>query len=151
MGLRGKTVIKLDLGKRNFEQVKQIILSNAISGSLTEKGNEDLVKAGLIKNLKKEVSSIENGLIITERESPDDKKNRPDFLAKDKDGNEVIIECKGIADAGDADQIIRYRRNYGKKVRIFLIAFEITQSCKKALKNESVEYFECDLHFKRLK
>jgi predicted Mrr-cat superfamily restriction endonuclease len=150
IGKRGRTVVKLELHRRNFEQVKQIILTNPISGGLSEKGREDLIKAGLLKYLKNEINSLEKGLVITDVERQIENKNRPDFIARDINGRKVIIECKGTAEADVIDQIARYRKNYSKDARILLIAFSISNECKKALKQENVELIECDLIFKHL-
>lgn len=150
MGRRGITVKKLDLGKRSFDQVRNIILSCAISGSLSQHGNEDMVKAGLLKYLKKKINPFEEGLVILEQEKQINEDNRLDFLAKDKKGKNVIIECKGTAYPLACDQLEEYAKYYPDDTRLLLVAFNITNECKRrASTNSRIELYECDLSFEK--
>jgi len=151
MGRTGVTVKKLELGKRSFDQVKNIIFTCAISGSLSEIGNEDLIKAGLGKYIKKKINTLEEGLVILESEKQINENDRLDFLARDNNGNDVIIECKGTAYALACDQVEQYAKYFPEHSRLFLVAFNITHECKKrADKNKRIELYECELTFKKI-
>jgi hypothetical protein len=151
LGIRGRTVVPIKLYKRSFDEVKQIILTNAASGSLSYEINEDTVKAGIRKYLRHRLDSLEKGLRITKSEKHTSHTDRPDFLAKDKDGRTVIIECKGNAYAGDCGQLEGYGKNLKlEKPRLMLVAFRIDDECIKiAEKNLMIELYECDLKFTR--
>ena len=151
MGKRGKTVIKLDKGKRSFEKIKDIILTCAESGSLSFKGNEDMIKSGLGKFLHNNLDSLEEGLRIMSSEDPVSDKNRPDFIALDSSDNYVLIECKGTAHPDACEQLERYGKSYENDSRLMLVAFNITNDCRiRARKNPKIELIECDLLFQQL-
>jgi len=153
LGKRGRTVIPITLGRRSFNQGKQIIITNAESGSLSYDVNEDMIKAGMRKYLRRHLDSLEKGLKITHAETSISKSDRPDFLAKDARGKPVIIECKGSAYPADLEQLEGYDKPSAKKekARLMLVAFKIADECiKLAEKNPRIELFECDLTFKRV-
>ena len=151
LGKRGKTVIKLDLGHWSFDNFKAIVKACAKSGSQLIELNEDMIKAGILKYLKRHFNLIEPGLKIIEAEPQITQENRPDFIAKDNTGKKVIIECKGIAHSDAFDQIKRYEKRYIKeKPRLMLIAFKIAEDCRKVATNSNIELIECDLNFKKL-
>jgi RecB family endonuclease NucS len=114
------------------------------------KFNEDSVKAGISKYVRKNLDKLEIGLKITHEEKPINEQNRPDFLAKDKNGISVIIECKGYADNETIKQIKRYRSNYPKSSRCFLIATQLSDDCKKEARRNEIEVFEVDLNFNKI-
>ena len=150
LGKRGKTVVPIRLQRRSVGQIKEIIRSCAQSGSLSYEVNEDMIKAGLRKYLRKHVSNLERGLKITRAERGISKIDRPDFLAIDEKGGKVIIECKGVAYPSDIDQIERYGRTSGEKARLILVAFKIRDEClKSAAANPKIELYECDLSFRK--
>lgn len=153
LGKRGKTVIPIDLNRQSFETIKGIILQCARHNSCSYDINEDTVKAGIRKYLRKNLLVLEQGLKITHAEKPTTENERPDFIAKDKDGRTVLIECKGNACATDCRQLERYGETFAdKKARLFLIAFKIDDECyKEAKNNPRLELFECDLSFHRIK
>ena len=95
---------------------------------------------------------LEGGLKILKSEEATNETDRPDFIGKDKDGNDVLIECKGYAFAEDCRQLERYGENFGKEnARLFLVAFKIADGClKEAKQNSKMELFECDLIFKKI-
>jgi hypothetical protein len=127
------------------------MLNNLKIKSYEGKYNEDLVKAGLSKYLKRNLNSLEMGLILNTEETHLDKHNRPDFTAKDKNGCEVIIECKGsFAGISAVDQAVRYRRVKGQNSRYFLVAFSFDESARVKAKKEGIELFEVDLLFNKL-
>lgn len=145
LGLRGKTTTEIHYPVDRFLKIIKEIPSTYV-----RKFNEDLVKAGLSKYLRKNLDQLEAGLRITHEESPINEQNRPDFLAIDKSGTKVIIECKGYADKEAIKKIKIYRSKYPKASRCFLIASQISDECKKeALKNQ-IEVFETDLIFKKI-
>lgn len=152
LGGRGRTVVPVKLGRRSFDEVKQIIISTARPDSLSYEINEDTVKAGIRKYLRRHIDSLEKGLKITKSEKATDKSDIPDFIARDKGGRTVVIECKGNAYSGDCDQLEKYGRNLAReKPRLMLVAFRIDDGClKEARKNPQMELFECDLKFTKV-
>jgi len=152
LGKRGRTVVPLNLYKRSFDEVKQIILATAASGSLSYDINEDTVKAGIRKYLGRHIDSLEKGLKILKSEKSTGKTDRPDFVAKSRMGETVVIECKGNAYPGDCDQLQRYGRNLRKEnPRLMLIAFRIDDGCfKEAENNSRMELYQCDLKFEKI-
>lgn len=152
LGKRGRTVVPLKLYRRSFDQVKQIILAAARSGSLSYDINEDTVKAGMRKYLRRRIDSLEKGLKIMKSEERTSKTDQPDFIARDKNGKTVVIECKGYAYPGDCGQLERYERNIAReKPRLMLVAFRIDDGClKEAERNPRIELFECDLKFTKI-
>jgi hypothetical protein len=151
LGKRGRTVVPIKLYRRSFDEVKQIILTNARSGSLSYEVNEDMIKAGIRKYLRRHIDSLERGLKIVKSEKAISKADRPDFIAKDKNGRTVVIECKGNAYPGDCDQLGRYRKTFAKEnPRLMLIAFRMDDDCLKLAKNAKLELYECDLGFTKI-
>jgi hypothetical protein len=152
LGKRGRTVVQIKMNRRSFDEVKQIILTNARSGSLSFEINENTVKAGIRKYLKRRIDSLEKGLKIVKSEERTSRTDQPDFLAKDRKGRTVIIECKGYAYPEDCAQLERYETSIAKeKPRLMLIAFRIDDGClKEAEKSPQMELFECDLKFNRI-
>jgi len=151
LGKRRRTVIPIMLGRRSFDQVKQIIITNAESGSLSYDVNEDMIKAGMRKYLRRHFNSLEKGLKITAAETSISESDRPDFIAKDEKGKTVLIECKGFAYPADLEQLERYGKDFAKeKPRLMLVAFKIAEEClNPAKKNPKIELLECDLKFNR--
>lgn len=145
LGQRGNTPTKIDYLAETFLKFIEIIPS-------TYKGkfNEDSVKAGISKYVRKNLDKLEIGLKITHEEKSINEQNRPDFLAKDKNGTSVIIECKGYAESETIKQIKRYRSNYPKASRCFLIAMRISEDCKKEAARNGIEVFEVDLNFNKI-
>lgn len=152
LGKRGRTVVLIDLNRRSFEEVKQIILACARSESLSYEINEDTVKAGIRKYLRRHIDSLEDGLMIIKSEEATTASDRPDFIAKDRDNRTVLIECKGYAVPQDCGQLERYGEGLEKKnPRLMLVAFRIDDGClKEAKNNPQMELFECDLKFKKV-
>lgn len=152
LGKRGRTVIPIMLYRRSFDQVKQIIITNGESGSLSYDVNEDMIKAGMRKYLRRHINSLEKGLKITKAETSISESDRPDFIAQDERGKTVIIECKGSAFPTDLDQLERYGKDFAKeKPRLMLVAFRIADECATLAekKNPKIELVECDLTFRR--
>jgi len=152
LGKRGRTVVPIKFYRRSFNEVKQIILATARSGSLSYEVNEDMIKAGLRKYLRRHINSLEEGLKIVKSEKSTSRTDRPDFVARDKSGKTVIIECKGNAFPGDCEQLERYGENLAKEnPRLILIAFKIDDGCiDVAKKIPEMELFECDLEFTKI-
>jgi predicted Mrr-cat superfamily restriction endonuclease len=150
LGKKGKTVTLLDLGKRSFDEVKNIILKCAESESLSYDVNEDMIKAGFRKYLHRNLDNFERGLKILKAEKNVSEGSRPDFIAEDKNGYPVIIECKGRAYASDCEQLRKYKKDYGKETRLILLAFKIDSGCLKPAREEGIELMECDLRFNRI-
>jgi predicted Mrr-cat superfamily restriction endonuclease len=155
LGRRGKTVVKIDLGQKSFKSFIKILKVCANSGARMPGMDEDVVKAGIVKYLYHSIDRLEKGLKIKHCEIAIGKqrKARPDFIAEDKNGRIVLIECKGIAGESAVEQVKEYEEQYGKgkDVRLMIVAFRINQVCRKsALKAGNVELFECDLNFHKI-
>jgi len=147
---RGKTVIKLDLGKFGFLRTIQIIKTNVVSKSgLTE--FEDVAKAGLRKYLGERIDKLEEGLVMERAERSTSETDRPDFIAIDSRNRTVLIECKGTAYEKDCDQLSGYgQRHVEKKPRLMLVAFRFDEACRKLAKQKGIELIECDLNVTRI-
>ena len=152
LGKRGRTVVPIKFYRRSFDKVKQIILTTSRSGSLSYEVNEDMIKAGLRKYLRRYINSLEKGLKIVKSEKSTSRTDRPDFIAKDRSGTTVIIECKGNAFPGDCEQLERYGENLAREnPRLMLIAFKIDDGCIELAKRiPRMELFECDLEFTKI-
>ena len=152
LGIRGRTVVPIKLGRRSFDEVKQIILATARSGSLSYEINEDTVKAGIRKYLRRKMDSLEEGLTIIKSEESTGETDRPDFIAKDRNGKKVVIECKGYAYPSYCEQLERYGKNLAREnPRLMLVAFRIDDGClKEAERNPRMELYECDLKFHKI-
>jgi len=153
-GKRGKTVAEIDPGSKGYAGFIQIVKSCADSGSKTPGLSEDMVKAGLVKNLHYRIDRLEEGLVIKSAEIAigKPKKTIPDFMAKDIEGKDVLIECKGSAGESAIEQIKGYEKEYGKKdVRLMIVAFRISNTCRKMARDAgNIELFECDLSFHKI-
>ena len=82
----------------------------------------------LVSNL----SSIEDGLEFIKRQASNDA-GRIDILAKDQQGQDVIIEIKvGSANDSSVGQVARYvgwyKKTQGRKVRAFLVASDFPEA-----------------------
>ena len=73
-------------------------------------------------------------------------------MAEDRNGRQVVIECKGRADVRSLEQLAeRYRKFADRSARLFLIAFRIDDECRRLAKRyPNVELREVDLKFKPL-
>lgn len=151
MAKRGKTVIQLDLGRWSFESMK-VFIKSIPSGSASEHLDEDTIKAGIVKYLGRSLDPLEEGMKVIDAEKPISKSERPDFMAEDSKGKQVIIECKGRANAASLEQLAeRYRKFAAKNARLLLIAFRIDDECRRlARRYPNVELREVDLKFKRV-
>lgn len=144
-----KTIEEIKLGRYSLAQFKDIIRSNALSGSKSPY-KEDAVKFGIRNFLGRNIDSLEKGMRITKAERAISETDRPDFLAEDRSGKMVVIECKSTANSDNLEQLERYGRTY-KAARLFLVAFYVTGECKEAAKkNPRIEIFECGLTFTKL-
>lgn len=155
LGRRGKTVTEIDPGSKGFDGFVEIVNACANSGSRMPGMNEDTVKAGIVKYLHCSIDRLEKGLRIKHAEIAigKPKKARPDFIAEDKTGRIVLIECKATAGESTIEQVKEYEKQYGKgkEVRLIIVAFRINDACrKKAFEAGNIELFECDLDFRKI-
>jgi hypothetical protein len=155
LGKRGVTVAEIIPDSKGVEGFVKIMKTCANSGSKLPGINEDAIKAGLVKYLHYSLDRLEKGLRIQSAEVTigKDRKSRPDFIAEDKDGRTVLIECKGNAGEGTVEQIMGYSREYGKgkETRLMIVAFRINEACKlAATKVGNIELVECNLDFWKL-
>jgi len=155
LGKHRVIVAEVDPGSKGFEGFIKILKACAGSGSKFPGINEDTVKAGLVKHLNHAIDRLEQGLVIKDVEIAigKQKKSRPDFVAEDKQGRIVLIECKGTADTRTFEQIQDYGKAYGKgkNPRLFIVAFRITEPCRVAARKAgNIELFECDLDFHKI-
>ena len=116
LGKRGITIVRLELQDYGFQATLDIIRKCARSGTALNEF-EDLAKAGIRKYVENRMSRLEAGLEITRIEHSINDTDRPDFIARDRGGRTVLIECKGAAVERDCQQLLRYGTNYrhGKK------------------------------------
>lgn len=156
-GKRGVTVTEIFPNSKGFKGFIDIIKTCANSGSQLPGINEDTIKAGLVKYLYSSLEKLEKGLTITKVEvaiGKQKKISRPDFIAKDRQGKPVIIECKGSANEAAVEQIQSYEKEYGKDKdpRLLIVAFRINDACRLAARKAgNVELYECDLTFRRIR
>jgi RecB family endonuclease NucS len=83
--------------------------------------------------MEKNIGEVEKGLKLVEREHPTSD-GPMDFLAKDSNGNNVVIEVKTKADDSTVSQLRRYMRSLKRdtkdsKVRGIIVAEEFTKRC----------------------
>lgn len=155
-GKRGVTVAEINPNSKGFEGFIKIVKACANSGSKLPGINEDAIKAGLVKYLYHSLDKLEKGLTIKYAEvaiGKRKKKPRPDFIAEDKQGRPVIIECKGTAGEAAVEQVQGYGKEYGagKNHRLVIVAFRINNACRLAARKAgNIELFECDLTFHKI-
>jgi len=152
-GKRRFAIRPIDPGPYGFDGFVKILKSCPISGSRIPGMNEDMVKAGLVKYLYRSLDALEPGLRIKHVEPSIQRRKRPDFIAADKKGRPVLIECKGTASGDAVDQIKQYEKLYGmkKSSRLMIVAFKIDEMCMSAAKRAgNVELFECNLDFRKI-
>ncbi|MCX6777272.1 MAG: hypothetical protein NT157_00095 [Candidatus Micrarchaeota archaeon] len=147
--LRGKTTLEIKTQYNALQFLKMVrgLMVSEHEGCF----NEDMVKAGLSKYVKIYSNDMETGLKIIKEERHIDDENKPDFIAKDRTGKTVIIECKGNRVGSAAiEQILRYKRSYGKNARYFLIGFTFDRRAIEQARKENIVVYEVDLKFKRM-
>lgn len=150
LGKPYKTVVRLEMERWTFDEVKRIIQTTVKSGSLFDI-NEDTVKAGIRKYLGLHIDSLEKGLTIKASEECISTTDRLDFRAEDKHAKTVIIECKGRAFPSDCAQLKRYEKRMAKeRPRLMLVAFKFEDGCRKEAAKNHIELFEADLRFTKL-
>jgi hypothetical protein len=151
MGKRGRSVIPLKLGRRTLEQVREI-LRNTPSGSGSHNLDEDTIKAGIAKYLRRDLGNLEPGMRILKAEKSISKSERPDFIGVDATERSVVIECKGWADINSLRQLAdRYRRWAPTDARLLLVAYRFDDECRKEAKRyRNVELWEADLGFTKI-
>jgi len=153
LGKRGVTVAEINAGSKSLRGFISLIRTCSNSGSNLPGINEDAVKAGLVKYLHFSLDRLEKGLRIKTAEVAigKEKRSRPDFIAEDKNGRTVLIECKGNAGESTVDQILGYSKEYGKDARLMIVAFKINESCRLTSREAgNIELVECDLDFHKI-
>jgi hypothetical protein len=150
LGIQGRIIAEVNPGRLGFEGLRNFLRDNA--KRLSDSGleiNEDTIKAGIRKYLHNYLSNLEKGLKIVQAERGVSDQKRPDFLARDQNGNLVLIECKGTAQEDAAWQVKNYLNKFKKKegTRAILVAFKITPECKEVAQRHNIELYECDLTF----
>jgi RecB family endonuclease NucS len=91
--------------------------------------DEDEIKDYMEKHLEE----IEKGLKVVKREHQTSE-GPMDFLAKDKEGANVVIEVKMVADDPTVTQLRRYMRSFKRdaktsKIKGMIVAKEFTKRC----------------------
>jgi predicted Mrr-cat superfamily restriction endonuclease len=151
IGLQGQTIVKIELGNLGFDGLCDFLRKNAHSFADTHLTvNEDTVKAGIMNYLHSDLNAL--GLRITHAEHGIQEQKRPDFLALDKAGNIVIIECKAIANENSVKQVKGYIKKYKKNpgTRAILVAFRFSDKCQTLAEAEGIDLYQCNLGFKKL-
>ena len=143
-------IVPLGYSGYSFEKVKDI-LKNIKSGTGLDSMPENIIHSSLMKLLRIKIDDLEEGLILTNYEKGVRKEDRPDFIALDKNGQYVIIECKSQGKIKDLDQIQRYSDSYkNKKHRLMLVAFNILPECRVEASKRKIECIECLMKFNKL-
>ncbi len=112
---------------------------------------------GEIKDyMEKHIGEIEKGLVLIGREYPTST-GPMDFLAKDKDGINTVIEAKRKADDHAVTQLRRYMRSYKNdsgmsEVRGIIVAEEFSKPCLDDVKEHcdlgmNIRAFKCRKQF----
>jgi hypothetical protein len=151
LGKMAEVVAEIVPDSKGVEGFRQL-LHTVISGSMLPGIREDTVKADITKHLHRHLDGLEEGLEIRNAEvSVGRSTSRPDFIAEDKRGRAVLIECKAVADVKTVEQLEDYKRKFGrgKDPRLFIVASRITEDCFKMAKARSIELFESELSFRR--
>jgi hypothetical protein len=100
--------------------------------------------------MEKHLDEIEKGLQVVRREQPTSE-GPMDFLAKDKDGINTIIEVKMVADDSTVTQLRRYMRSFKQdaktsRIREIIVAEEFTKRCVDDIKELGEHGLVIDLH-----
>jgi len=148
-GKRHRTISPILYSKYSFDEIVDKIKS-ILSGTGLDFLDEKFLQAGIRKFLRRKIDFLELGLSIVDYEKRISDSNQPDFIAKDKDGVTVIIECKKTAEKSDVEKLLSYSNDISEKHRMILIAFSITPECRVEAKRNLIDCFECDLKFNKL-
>jgi hypothetical protein len=114
---------------RKLKKILQNIPSQETVTKALEIHDEDEIKDYMERHLEE----VEKGLIVIKREQPTSE-GPMDFLAKDKDDINTVIEVKMMADDATVTQLRRYMRSFKRdakisKVRGIIVAEEFTKRC----------------------
>lgn len=149
----GEVVKEILPDSRGVEGFKETLRTDAKSGSMEPGIEEDTVKADIVKHLRRDLNTLEEGLNIKKANRHiGESSKRPDFIGEDKQGRSVLIECKGVADARTVDQILEYgkKSKKGSNPRLIIVASRVSEEClKSARKAGNIELFETQLTFRR--
>lgn len=152
VNLDGNTLVLQASRKTPKELLKTIFNRIDFAQSFDLKDDKSLILIGSEKNLARELmkdlDSIEKGLIPLKNESVL-QRGMVDILAKDKDGNLVVIELKRrTATLDSVSQLKRYvnevNKQKGVKVRGILCAPHISSNAKVFLEREGLSFCKLD-------
>lgn len=123
------SIYRYDITIKKLKEILQKIPSQETVTKALEIQSEDEIK----EYMEKRLGEIEEGLIVIKREYPTST-GPMDFLAKDMDGIDTVIEVKMKADDTTVTQLRRYMRSYKKdskvsKVRGIIVAEEFKKRC----------------------
>jgi len=145
------TIHIFDVDDSYMEELKEVlqnIPSEEVMERILEVEDEDEIKKFMGTH---RLDEIEKELTIIQPEYPTSVGNM-DFLAKDMNEFNVIIEVKVKADDGAVGQVLGYMQAYKeesstKNVRGIIVAEEFTNRCKKAAKASGLELYQCKKMF----
>jgi len=126
---RPGTIAIRQYDKKKLKQILQKIPSEETITKALEIESEDEIK----DYMEKHFGEIEEGLTLIQREYPV-ATDRMDFLAKDKQGTDVVVEVKMKADDATVTQTRRYMRSLKRdkkvaRVRGMIVAEEFMKRC----------------------
>lgn len=118
-----------ELDKEKLREKLMKIPSQTVVTKALEIHGEDEIKEYMEKNM----GDVEKGLELVERESSTSD-GPMDFLSRDKQGTDVVVEVKIEAKDSTVSQLRRYMRAYKKdnkmsKVRGMIVAEKFTKGC----------------------
>lgn len=138
------SIRQYNIGK--LKKILQNIPSQETVTKALEIHDEDEIKDYMEKYLEE----IEKGLKVVRREQPTSE-GPMDFLAKDKNGTNVVIEVKMVADDSTVTQLRRYMRSFKRdaktsKIKGMIVAEEFTKRCVDDVKELSEHGMDITLY-----
>ena len=122
----------ISIRQYDIRKLKKVLLNIPSQETVTkalEIHDEDEIKDYMERHL----DEIEKGLKVVRREQPTSE-GPMDFLAKDKEGIDVVIEVKMVADDSTVTQLRRYMRSFKRdtktsEIKGMIVAEEFTKRC----------------------
>ena len=139
LAIRDYDIKKLRLALQKIPTEETMIKTLEIHG-------EDEIKDYMEKHLE----DVKKGLKLTQREYPINS-DRMDFLAKDRNGVDTVVEVKTTADDSAVTQTRRYMRMYKNskgvaQVRGLIVAEEFTKRCLEEIEELTGHGFNLSLY-----
>ena len=141
------TISTCEFDLKKLKETLQKVPSQEMVTKALEIKNEDEIKDYMERHLE----DVEEGLTLVEREHSTSI-GPMDFLAKDKNDNQTVIEVKVKAHEKAVGQTLAYMQAYKeqsnvKDIRGIIVAEEFTLKCKKAAKASDLDLSKCKKKF----